>query len=109
MKIFITGAGMLGCHAARELTQAGHSVHLYDLNPDPAYVATMAGKRRVTTLRGDLLDLPNLLQALNRAGPDVVVHTAGLIGARSRARPTAAFGPTPWVPSTFSRLASSPG
>lgn len=80
MKVFITGAGMLGCHTARELVQAGHSVHICDLNPNPDYVAAIAGKQRVKTARGDLLDLPNLLRALKEAKPDIVVHTAGLIG-----------------------------
>lgn len=91
MKIFITGAGMLGCHTAKELTQAGHSVHIYDLSPDPAYVAAIAGKQRVTTLRGDLLDLPNLIRALARIRPDVLVHTAGLIGGHVENPPYRGF------------------
>ncbi len=91
MKIFITGAGMIGCHTARELTLEGHRVHIYDLNPDPAYVAAIAGSQRVTTLRGDLLDLPNLLRALSRAKPDVVVHTAGLIGGQVESPPYRGF------------------
>lgn len=91
MKIFITGAGMIGCHAAKELTEAGHSVCIYDVNPDPGYAAAMAGKRRVALLRGDLLDLPNLLRALSRAKPDVVVHTAGLIGGQVESPPFRGF------------------
>ena len=91
MRIFITGAGMLGCYTARELTQAGHSVHLYDLSPDPAYVAAIAGKRRVTTARGDLLDMPNLLRALSQARPDVLVHTAGFIGGQVESPPYRGF------------------
>ncbi len=91
MKVFITGAGMLGCHTARELVRARHSVHIYDLNPDPAYVAAIAGKQRVTTVRGDLLDLPNLMRALAQAKPDVVVHTAGLIGGQVENPPYRGF------------------
>lgn len=91
MKVFITGAGMLGCHTARELTKNGHSVHLYDLGPDPDYVAAIAGKKRITTVRGDLLDMPNLLRALSKARPDVVVHTAGLIGGQVESPPYRGF------------------
>lgn len=91
MKVFITGAGMLGCHTARELVEAQHTVYLYDLNPDPAYVAAIAGKQRLTTMRGDLLDLPNLMRALAQAKPDVVVHTAGLIGGQVQNPPYRGF------------------
>ncbi len=91
MRVFITGAGLLGCHTARELAREEHSVHIYDLTPDPAYVAAIAGKPRVTTVRGDLLDLPNLLRALSQARPDVVVHTAGLIGGQVESPPYRGF------------------
>ena len=91
MKVFITGAGMLGCNTARELTREGHSVHLYDLSPDPDYVAAIAGKKRVTAVRGDLLDMPNLLRALSQAKPDVLVHTAGLIGGQVESPPYRGF------------------
>lgn len=91
MRILITGAGLVGCHAARELCADGHSIHLYDLNPDPRYVTAIAGKQRIKTLRGDLLDLPNLLRALKVAKPEVVVHTAGLIGGQVENPPYRGF------------------
>ena len=91
MRVFITGAGMLGCNTARELTDAGHSVHIYDVNPDAAYIAAIAGKRRITAVRGDLLDMPNLLRALSKAKPDVLVHTAGLIGGQVESPPYRGF------------------
>jgi len=91
MRIFITGAGLLGCHAARELIGSGHSVFLYDLNPGLDYVTAIAGRPRVKTMRGDLLDLPNLLRSLKQAKPNVVVHTAGLIGGQVENPPYRGF------------------
>lgn len=82
MNIFITGAGMIGCHTASELARQGHRVTLYDLNPNAAYVGAIAGTKRVTAVRGDLLDLPALLRAVKAAKPKVVVHTAGFIGGQ---------------------------
>jgi len=34
MKVLITGAGLIGCHSARELAQRGHNVTLLDINPN---------------------------------------------------------------------------
>ena len=64
MKVLVTGAGLVGCHAARELTNRGHSVMVYDLAPDDAYIHSVAGD--VSTVRGDVRDLPAL--ALMRCG-----------------------------------------
>ena len=33
MRVFITGAGVVGCHAARELAAKGDEVTLFDLSP----------------------------------------------------------------------------
>ncbi len=82
MRILITGAGLIGCHSARELTLQGHSVWLYDFNPNQAYVEAIAGRRRLDIIRGDILDLPSLLRAFKKAKPTVVVHTAGFIGGQ---------------------------
>lgn len=80
MKIFITGAGLVGCHAARELTSQGHSVCLFDASPNARYINAIAGKKRVQFSAGDLRDLPTLLRALKESKPAAVVHTAGFIG-----------------------------
>lgn len=80
MKIFITGAGLIGCHAARELTSRGHSVWIFDASPNAKYIDMIAGKKKVKVFRGDLRDLPTILRALKEANPTAVVHTAGFIG-----------------------------
>ncbi|MBI2357702.1 MAG: NAD(P)-dependent oxidoreductase [Deltaproteobacteria bacterium] len=80
MKILITGAGLVGCHAARELTSQGHRVWLFDASPNQAYVEAIAGKKGVRMIRGDLRDLPTVIRALRDVRPAVTVHTAGFIG-----------------------------
>lgn len=80
MKILITGAGLVGCHAASELASKGHSVWLFDATPNLSYIEAIAGSRRIDVLRGDLRDLPSVVRALQDVKPAVVVHTAGFIG-----------------------------
>lgn len=82
MKILITGAGLIGCHSAAELAQRGHNVTLYDVNPNANYIAAIVGSKRVSVIRGDLLDLPALLRAMKTVKPAVVVHSAGFIGSQ---------------------------
>lgn len=82
MKILITGAGLVGCHSARELASKGHRIWIYDVAPNPRYVEAVAGKKGVEVIQGDLLDLPALLRAMKKARPEVVVHTAGFIGGQ---------------------------
>lgn len=82
MKILITGAGLIGCHAANELVQRGHNVTLFDINPNQTYIDAIAGKKRISVMRGDLLDLPALLRAMKTVKPAVVVHSAGFIGGQ---------------------------
>jgi UDP-glucose 4-epimerase len=83
MKVLITGAGLIGCHSARELTSRGHQVTLYDLSPDLDYVRAVSGEKRVEVVQGDLLNLPNLLRVFHKIKPEAVVHTAGLIGSQA--------------------------
>lgn len=81
MKILVTGAsGFLGSHVAEQLAKDGHDLRLL--------------LRRTSSRRflrgfpfeealGDVIDAGSLLAAV--AGVDAVVHTAGLVKARSEA------------------------
>jgi UDP-glucose 4-epimerase len=82
MNILITGAGLIGAHAARHAVDAGNKVVLYDLSPNSNYIHEIVGKDRVDVVAADIRDLPALLSALERFKIDTVVHTAGLIGSR---------------------------
>jgi nucleoside-diphosphate-sugar epimerase len=82
MNILITGAGLIGAHAARHAVDAGNKVVLYDLSPNRNYIQDIVGKDRVEVVAADIRDLPALLSALERFAVDTLVHTAGLIGSR---------------------------
>jgi nucleoside-diphosphate-sugar epimerase len=82
MNILITGAGLIGSHAARHMVDGGHEVALFDLSPNREYIAKVVGKDRAQVMAANVLDLPALLSALERLHVDTIVHTAGLIGGR---------------------------
>ena len=82
MNILITGAGLIGAHAARHAVDGGNQVVLYDLSPNQNYIQEIVGSDRVNVVAADIRDLPALLSALERYTVDTLVHTAGLIGSR---------------------------
>lgn len=87
MTTLITGAGLVGCHVARLLLDKGEPVVLYDAAPNDAYVASIVGSGRATVVRGDVRDLPALVQTMADQKVLRVFHTAGLIGGRVRESP----------------------
>jgi nucleoside-diphosphate-sugar epimerase len=82
MNILITGAGLIGTHAARHAADAGHTVVLFDLAPNRDYIEKVVGKDRAEVVAADMRDLPALLSALEKFNVDTMAHTAGLIGSR---------------------------
>lgn len=82
MNILVTGAGLIGCHLARRLADAGDKATLYDLSPNREYIQRIVGKDRAQIVAADMRDLPAIIQALKQHEIDTVVHTAGLIGKR---------------------------
>lgn len=82
MNILITGAGLIGSHAARHMVDGGHKVALFDLSPNREYIGKVVGKDRADIVAANMLDLPALLSALEKFNIDTIVHTAGLIGGR---------------------------
>jgi nucleoside-diphosphate-sugar epimerase len=82
MNILITGAGLIGTHAARHAVDAGHKVVLFDLSPNRDYIQKVVGQGKAEVVAANMLDLPALLTALEKFNVDTMVHTAGLIGGR---------------------------
>ena len=82
MNILVTGAGLIGCHLAKRLTDSGSKVVLYDLSPSREYIQKIVGKDRAEIVAADMRDLPALMRALKQFAVDTIVHTAGLIGKR---------------------------
>lgn len=90
MQVLITGAGMIGCNAARELVERGDEVTLFDLTPREDYLGKVIG-RDVRVVRGDTRELPAVLEAVQTARAECVVHTAGLIGGNAQQSPYRGF------------------
>ena len=82
MNILITGAGLIGSHAARHMVDGGNKVALFDLSPNRDYISKVVGQARADIVAANMLDLPALLSALEKYNVDTIVHTAGLIGGR---------------------------
>src|SRR5579885_1089751 len=87
MAILITGAGLVGTHTAQRLLDEGKQPVLYDLAPNRAYMETVLDVDRLPIIRGDIRDLPHLMQVTREHQPEVIVHTAGLIGGRVEEEP----------------------
>ncbi|MDO8689130.1 MAG: NAD(P)-dependent oxidoreductase [Dehalococcoidia bacterium] len=86
MNILVTGAGLIGCHFAREMQKRGHRTVLFDLAPNESYVRSVAGDAPAI-VKGDIRDLPALVDTMRAHHIEAVFHTAGLIGPRVAERP----------------------
>ena len=81
---------MVGCYTARELVKRGDEVTLFDIAPRDDYIrAIVQGDAAVG--RGDLGELPQVMEAVLSAKPDVVIHTGGLIGGVAEQAPYRGF------------------
>ena len=80
MTSLITGAGLVGTAYAQAALSQGDSAVFFDVRPDAAYLRAKLGDAPYATAQGDLRDLPALVSAMQEHRPDIVVHTAGLIG-----------------------------
>ncbi len=89
MKVFITGAGLLGAHAAEVLVAKGRTVTLYDAAPDEGYVRSVVRSGDVRVETGDVTNLATLVDSVRDS--DIVVHTAGLIGPLAQRAPHTGF------------------
>lgn len=85
--VLVTGAGSVGCHFARVALEHGHRVILLDNAAKEHYISYVLGPYKATVVEGDVLDLPLLLHTVQKNSIDLIVHTAGLIGARVYTRP----------------------
>jgi nucleoside-diphosphate-sugar epimerase len=90
MRVFITAAGMIGCHTARELLDRGDEVTFFDIAPRADYIARVV-KADVPVVRGDVRELPGLIEAVQAFKPEVIVHTAGLIAGVAQQLPYRGF------------------
>ena len=79
MRVLITGAGLIGCHTARELVERGDEVTFFDFAPRPDYIRHVTGKD-LRVIRGDIRDLAALMDAFQQVRPECVIHLAASVG-----------------------------
>lgn len=87
MPTLIIGAGLVGSLAAKKLVDMGERPVLYEIAPQLANIASHVDVEKVKLIRGDILDLPDLLKAIREEHVDRIIHTAGLLTAGVRDRP----------------------
>jgi UDP-glucose 4-epimerase len=79
MRVLITGAGLIGTHTAKELLERGDEVTFFDCAPRPDYIRHVTA-RDLRVIRGDIRDVPVLVEAFNQARPECVIHLAASVG-----------------------------
>lgn len=80
MAVLITGAGLIGAYLARRLLACGERPVLYDAAPNRAFLASVLDPDSLPVVRGDIRDLPHLVETLREYGCERIVHSAALIG-----------------------------
>jgi nucleoside-diphosphate-sugar epimerase len=79
MRVLITGAGLIGTHTAKQLTDRGDDVTFFDFAPRPEYIRHVTG-RDLAVIRGDIRDLAALIDAFQQVRPECVIHLAASVG-----------------------------
>lgn len=79
MRVLITGAGLIGTHTAKELTDRGDQVTFFDFAPRPDYIRHVVGKE-LPVVRGDIRDLAALVDGMQQVKPECVIHLAASVG-----------------------------
>jgi UDP-glucose 4-epimerase len=89
MRVMVTGGcGLVGSLAVRQLLELGHEPVAYDLAPRLELLADV--QERVRFVRGDVLNLPELLAAVREHGVRRILHTASFLTPGAYDRPYAA-------------------
>jgi UDP-glucose 4-epimerase len=79
--IFLTGgAGFIGATLAGRLHETNRLVVFDNMSRDSLSSRSWATHPNVTILRGDVTDAPSVLEAVERAQPDILVHLAAIAG-----------------------------
>jgi UDP-glucose 4-epimerase len=89
MRVLVTGGcGLVGAFAVRQLLALGHEPIAYDLAANFELLADV--RARVLFVRGDVLNLPDLLGAVREHGVRRVLHMASILTLGAAAGPYAA-------------------
>ena len=86
MSIMVTGgAGFIGAKIVRKLLERGEEVVCFDMAPPRANLAPYLD--RIQVYRGDITQVPHLLEAVNLHGVTKVIHMAALLPPDTEDRP----------------------
>src|SRR4051794_9434296 len=89
MRVLVTGGcGLVGAFAVRRLLALGHEPVAYDVATNFELLADVRG--RVPFVRGDVLNLPDLLAAVREHGVRRILHMASILTLGAAAGPYAA-------------------
>ena len=88
MTTLITGAGLVGSLAAARLIAEGNERPvLYDVGFSMPNLAERVDLDKVTLVRGDVTDVPDLIRVIQTHGVDRIIHSAGMLTWMVRERP----------------------
>ncbi len=82
MTTLVTGAGLIGTAFARLAIARGEDVLFFDPEPRGEYLKFRLGETGWKLFRGDVRNLPALIEAMQNHKVSTVIHTAGLIGGK---------------------------
>ncbi len=86
MSIMVTGGtGFIGNKTVRKLVERGEDVVIFDLAPPRANLEPYLD--RIQVYRGDILQVPHLLEAVNTHGVHKIIHMAALLPPDTEDRP----------------------
>jgi len=88
MVVLVTGGtGNIGAQLIAELTRQGEKCVAYDLFPSPEAIAGLT--ENVKIVKGDILNLAELIRTIRGEQVNTIVHTVALYGQETLSRPTA--------------------
>lgn len=91
MTTLITGAGLLGTSFAQIALARGDKIVFFDPEPRAAFLKLKLGEKGINLVRGDVRNLPDLIDTIETQRVTTIVHTASLIGGRVQREVSLAF------------------
>ena len=82
MTTLITGAGLIGTAFAQYALARNEPVVFFDPEPREDFISKKLGTTDTPLVRGDVRDLPRLIETIQEHECETVLHTAGIIGGR---------------------------
>ena len=80
MTVMITGAGLVGCQAARVLVEMGEKPLLFELVPKMDIIKRIVDVDKVKIVRGDILEPMDLIKVIQEEKVDRIIHTVTMFG-----------------------------